>query len=277
MLRLYPRTWRTRYEDEVGALLEQRGATLATLVDLLFGALDAHLDPAHLTLGAAPGASWSVRVRSANRIVFWAFPLFVLLYGVTILDELDGPYDALRETNSIVAAASWAMIGGLLAAVFTTLLTGIFLALARLRAPGSLGRRLARVLPLVLPPALSATGITMHATGRFNGQPIDTVWFLSFLTGLLSLPVVVGRAVAHDALGDRAVYVTQLAAGIVAAGMVAHLSGLVVCQAVASVVWPGGNWSVRLVVGVLLVLLPSALAVRAMVRGIGALRQRAPA
>jgi hypothetical protein len=39
MLRVYPRPWRDRYEDEVGALLEQRGGTAATVVDLLLGTL----------------------------------------------------------------------------------------------------------------------------------------------------------------------------------------------------------------------------------------------
>ena len=41
VLRLYPRAWRDRYEDEVQALLDQRGASALTLVDLLIGALDA--------------------------------------------------------------------------------------------------------------------------------------------------------------------------------------------------------------------------------------------
>jgi DNA-binding PadR family transcriptional regulator len=45
LLRLYPRAWRDRYETEMLTLLEQHHITLATIVDLLLGALDAHLDP----------------------------------------------------------------------------------------------------------------------------------------------------------------------------------------------------------------------------------------
>jgi hypothetical protein len=277
MLRLYPRAWRARYEDEVAALLEQRGTSLATLVDLLFGALDAHLDPTHLIAVSTPGAAWVPRVRLSNRIVFWAFPLFVLLYGVTIFDEVDGAWDTLRETDPVVAAASWAMMTGILAAFLATVLTGVVLATVRLWAPGSLGGRLLRVLPLTLPPALFATGVALHATGRFHGQPVDSLLFLSALTGLLTLPLVIGRAAARDPLGNRVVCLTQVAAVVVTAGMVAHLSGMLASQAVAIVVWPGGNWSVRLIVGLLVVLVPMTLAVRATLRGIGALRQRSPA
>ncbi|GHO48077.1 hypothetical protein [Ktedonospora formicarum] len=45
LLKLYPRTWRERYEDEMLAVLEQHDATPMTLLDLLFGAIDARLDP----------------------------------------------------------------------------------------------------------------------------------------------------------------------------------------------------------------------------------------
>lgn len=41
LLRLYPRAWRERYEDEMLAVLEEHDVTLATHVDLLRGAVDA--------------------------------------------------------------------------------------------------------------------------------------------------------------------------------------------------------------------------------------------
>jgi nitrite reductase/ring-hydroxylating ferredoxin subunit len=45
LLRVYPRAWRDRYAAEVGALLAERGVRLADLIDLLRGALDAHVSP----------------------------------------------------------------------------------------------------------------------------------------------------------------------------------------------------------------------------------------
>jgi len=49
IIRLYPRGWRQRYEEEMIALLEQHTVTTATIFDLLLGALDAHLDPSYRT------------------------------------------------------------------------------------------------------------------------------------------------------------------------------------------------------------------------------------
>ena len=45
LVRLYPRAWRDRYETEFLALLTDRPPRLMDRLDILFGALDAHLDP----------------------------------------------------------------------------------------------------------------------------------------------------------------------------------------------------------------------------------------
>jgi len=45
LLRLYPAAWRERYGDEMIALLEGQPATLLDHLDLIRGALDAHLHP----------------------------------------------------------------------------------------------------------------------------------------------------------------------------------------------------------------------------------------
>jgi len=45
LLRLYPREWRARYEDEFMALLEQTHSTPLDIADVALGALDAHLRP----------------------------------------------------------------------------------------------------------------------------------------------------------------------------------------------------------------------------------------
>ncbi len=45
MLRLYPRAWRDRYEAEMLAVLEDRALDLRTRLDLVRGAMDAHVHP----------------------------------------------------------------------------------------------------------------------------------------------------------------------------------------------------------------------------------------
>jgi len=45
LLRLYPRAWRDRYEDEFAALLEQCPFSLGDLFDIIVGAINAHMHP----------------------------------------------------------------------------------------------------------------------------------------------------------------------------------------------------------------------------------------
>ena len=49
IVKLYPRKWRERYEIEMLALLEDHQITLLTVFDLLFGVVDARLDPHYRT------------------------------------------------------------------------------------------------------------------------------------------------------------------------------------------------------------------------------------
>jgi hypothetical protein len=51
LVRLYPQTWPSRYEEEFLAFLEQRSISFLDGVDLFFGALDAHLYPELGTTG----------------------------------------------------------------------------------------------------------------------------------------------------------------------------------------------------------------------------------
>jgi hypothetical protein len=49
LLRLYPPSWRRRYGDEMEDLLAHQPITVRTAVDLLAGAIDAHLNPQRRT------------------------------------------------------------------------------------------------------------------------------------------------------------------------------------------------------------------------------------
>jgi hypothetical protein len=274
-LRLYPRAWRDRYEDEVLALLEERGGTVSTLVDLLFGALDAHLDPVHLADHGSPGARLMYQLRSSSRLAFWAFPLFIFLYFVIIVDEVDIAWDTLRDTNPIAGAASWAMMIGALTAAFTILGAGLFLAASRVRAGGSFGERLRCALPLLAPPLVMVAAFGFHALvpAAPGWNSLSVPPFVFFWLGILALPIVVGRAAARDALSEVDARLLLLAASIVACAMVTQLGGMIVSQLVASAVWPGGNWSLQLVFGLCVLVLPTALAIRAVLRGFSALRE----
>jgi hypothetical protein len=56
LLRLYPRAWRRRYEGEFAAVLEQNPTSCRLVLDIILGAIDAHLWPQALTVGAEVAA-----------------------------------------------------------------------------------------------------------------------------------------------------------------------------------------------------------------------------
>ncbi len=81
MLCLYPPGWRERYQTEMAALLRQHEITLWTLLDLLIGALAAHLDPHYRQVRQALPLqqlriSW--RLLASASIAFWFTSLFWL-------------------------------------------------------------------------------------------------------------------------------------------------------------------------------------------------------
>lgn len=271
MLRLYPRAWQERYTDEVSAVLEQRGATLATFFDLLLGALDAHLDPTHLTARPAAGAAWTVRVRLSNRLVFWAFPAFMGVWGLLRLVDANGPWSPALGVAIIDSALSTVSAIASIASALATIMAGLIVAAARLRGGDPLGRRLSRAVLPVLPPLLVGVMFALHAT-VLRGLPWWGVPpFVVFWFGALTLPMVVGRGIARDDLTGGELRLTMLAATVVAVSMLAHLVALVAGPMVAGPAWSDHAWSIGRVAGLAVLLLPALIAARAIGQGLVAL------
>ncbi len=125
LMRLYPRTWRTRYEAEFLEVLAARPLRVTDRLDILLGALDAHLDP------QVPDASDDVR--------------------------LPGPRDRLSRLaglSAVLGGAAWVAVApGLLLAPFEdgsrdstagivlALIGNIGLAVAMIGLAGTLARR----------------------------------------------------------------------------------------------------------------------------------------
>lgn len=81
LLRLYPSTWRARYEAEVTAVLEQRGSRLTDALDIIRGALDAHLHPVAAGDPSASRGGASMSLRHAG----WAAVIGGALWSVAYL------------------------------------------------------------------------------------------------------------------------------------------------------------------------------------------------
>jgi hypothetical protein len=117
LIRLYPRPWRDRYEEEFLALLEERPPTMGDLLDTVRGALDAHLNPqgqAEPTpwthripglLALIAGAMWSVAFIA---FVFWhdkAWELAGLIPVSMLLMFLSLPGDYMAAHGRQIAIA----------------------------------------------------------------------------------------------------------------------------------------------------------------------------
>jgi hypothetical protein len=107
LLRLYPARWRARYGDEFAAVLEQRPLGPFDLVDVLLGAVDAHL---HLRRvgGSSPhgtGLAMSLRVGGVAAVV--GAPVWV--GGFAVANGVVGEVDT-RITAAVMVAGSLALL-----------------------------------------------------------------------------------------------------------------------------------------------------------------------
>jgi hypothetical protein len=117
LVRLYPKRWRDRYEEEFLALLEERPPTARDMLDTILGALDAHLHPQG-DVGPQPwthrlpglfallaGAMWSAVFLA---FVFWhegawAVAILIPLSMLFMFLSLPGDYMAAHGRQIAIA------------------------------------------------------------------------------------------------------------------------------------------------------------------------------
>jgi hypothetical protein len=101
LLRLYPRAWRERYEEEMLALLEEHKVTPATVFDLLVGALDASFNYNGFTERMTLMVS---RLRSVIIMIFCSFMLFGVGWGM--IQRVSDPLTTFQEVAKLYPAFS---------------------------------------------------------------------------------------------------------------------------------------------------------------------------
>jgi hypothetical protein len=107
LLRLYPRAWRARYEEEVLALLDQHRLSMRSRIDLLRGALDAqlHLRSPAMSRNRRPSLRWSLLVAllpSLFVVIRWACQLYAFPGDSTLWNAL-----VILGMMATVLAATW--------------------------------------------------------------------------------------------------------------------------------------------------------------------------
>jgi hypothetical protein len=152
LTRLYPRPWRDRYAEEFDALLEQCLHTPWDVVDILLGALDAHLQ-----LLNGDDVNWRLmnminKLRTAILVVFTAYIGFIVA-GMGLVGLLDdSPVLPLMKTELAPAIAMTIVQVGSVVALLAVVIGGLPLAFTVIRHAMTVDRR---DLGLLLVPVIS--------------------------------------------------------------------------------------------------------------------------
>ena len=242
LLLLYPRGWRDRYGAEARELLAQHRVSARTLLDLLFGAVDARLHPGLFT---SRELTMTRKVRTGQFLVSCAAALYAL--ALIALQQIRDPLPAwLRATTQhpqlragligVQAAGALAVIAGTAGLLMMTAV------MARRAARTGALRRLGAKAAVPAIAWLAVTAITVAVTSGRPGtgvRPLRTVdlvleftWLASTAIAVLLGAVLVWRALAGTDLTDAvirpfritaAVAATAMAAGLIATGIEASL------------------------------------------------------
>ena len=159
MVALYPRAWRERYGQEVAELLGRHPVTLWTVVDMLSGALDAHL---HRDLLPERLVSLTQRMRTSEITIFCAFVLFGVgwLPAQQLRDPLSAWEPTVQRHPEIRVLYDVVQVAGLLA-LLILLLGGLPLIVSAIRRAVATRRR--DVLGLLGVPVLAAALLVLYA------------------------------------------------------------------------------------------------------------------
>ena len=120
LVRLYPAAWRSRYEAELVDLLSSRPPTVLERIDIVRGALDAHVHPQVAVEGNPSAPPQDDEVRLARRLgigatvgaALWAVAFAASLLGPVVYDGY-GPYRDGSAALPLLLGAVLLLAGGL--------------------------------------------------------------------------------------------------------------------------------------------------------------------
>jgi hypothetical protein len=214
LVRLYPQLWRSRYEEEFLALLEQHPISLLDCIDLFLGALDAHLHP-HLGTTAMSLYERMKQMLSTLRrsllMIFCAYSGFIIA-GIAFqkLTEYSDFVEA-AQTHSAVGLSFQLVVIGAIVALFAMLAGGLPIAAAVVK--DALTRKRYGILLLLAAPIFAmvvfiGTTFLLEALWPVTASPFQTLLFRGiFIAVFLGVAVVssgtVCFAVARSEISAR--------------------------------------------------------------------------
>ena len=168
VLRLYPRVWRARYEEEMLVVLASRPLSLFEGIDVLRGALDAHLHPclgtAELSF-AQRGRQMLSSLRCSLLTIFCAYVGFLLAgLGFQKLTEA-ADFQEIAQEYSLVGLSFHLIVIGAVAALLAVLVGGLPIVGAVIRS--ALAQKRWGSLVLLAVPVLTCI-VFLETVGHLN-------------------------------------------------------------------------------------------------------------
>lgn len=239
LLRLYPRRWRIRYEDEFLAMLELRNGSLLDLIDIVHGAVDAHHHPqvpdtAQTTFEGIPPMLQTHR-RTAI-LVFCAYiGFFIVGLGFQNMTN-DDYFTSVMTYHSELSASYTTMLVSFLLALLAIAVGGIPIAFVAIRQSAKTARKnlLFFTVPLFCLGLLIGGGyfyiavqngtITLSTNGA-NG--VYAAYLLLLALCAIASTASVTFAVAHSELDEKVLRFSLIPATIATIAMAVTLGAAI--------------------------------------------------
>ncbi len=235
LLRLYPRLWRKRYEEEFLVLLESRPLSFSDGIDILLGVLDAHIHPYFGACAMSLPERVIYMLYSLRRsliIVFCAYIGFVVAgMGFQKMTEYSDFMDAARMHSSI-GISYYTIIVGAVVALLAILVGGLPLAFAVVKETLStkrVGRLLLLGVPfLALAVLFGMTGLVSHSVVSHLPRLFAGITFFgTFLLMAIVSTASVSVAVARSTISARLLRFAVLPSVIATAAMMLMLGATI--------------------------------------------------
>ncbi len=226
-LRLYPLAYRRRYGDEMRALLDDQPPRPRTVLDLIRGAVRAHVRPADAPAGVVDAGD-RVRASTSGVLLCWVF-FAAAGFGYYKTTE-DAPFAAVGRAHQLLRDAHLAVQVLAVTASVTVVLGAlplIFSALKQARRNPALRRTVALpCLPVLVFGALTAAVLAIaHAQGPNHtadaGYAIAVAWGIAGLACGASCVLACRAALFSTPAGVRQLRAALAAGTVITVAMLA--------------------------------------------------------
>lgn len=282
LIRLYPRAWRERYQEEMEEVLKQHSVRFVTLFDIMIGALDVHM---HADLQPERIYSMAHKLRVSAIAVFCAFLLFALAY--IALQQIVDPralFNAVASSHPDLQVSFSTIVVSAEIAFLAVVVGGLVILCVALAKAIQAGRRdvLARFGSAILLVILFVVA-SLIFQGFLNGNAgFSGIYILIFLAVLIAATVLIVQGVLRTEFSVKLLRfmiipmaITGLAMGISCIAALTWLLRLwadapqfATSQSMGPGLAGGLGGSTGFAINVVVMALTTVLAIAALVRGL---------